>query len=132
MKKGQPTNNKKNSSIADWPLEKRKLVAWIGIAVIMLILVIFWFYSLRTSFTNESNKTGQSLLDVQQIRQDLNAGLEDIKKGSQLLKKINIATSSTSSASTSPEMELLKEQNRKQLEELNRKIDQLSNQKTDK
>ena len=132
MRKNRLTNRPKSYPLADWPLEKRKLVAWISIAVIMLILLIFWFYSLRASLLNKSGQTGQPLLDVQQIRQDLDAGLEDVKKGSQALKKINIATSSTSSASTSPEMELLKEQNRRQLEELNRKIDQLPNQTTDK
>jgi len=110
---------------ADWPLGKRKLIAWIGVTLIMVVLLVFWLYSLRLSFiTKESSH--KPLLDIEQIRQDLNSGLEEVNKGSELLRKI-----ATTSPSTTPESQLLQEQNRLQLEKLRQKLEQLPNQSTD-
>lgn len=118
--------SKQNFCPANWPLEKRRLVAWIGITLIMSILLVFWLYSLRLSFIAREAKEAQPLLDIKQIRQDLDSGLEEVNKGSELLKKI-----ATTTSSINPEDQLLQEQNRLQLEKLRQKLEQLPNQSTD-
>ncbi len=117
----------KASSLADWPIERRRLIAWFGIVAIMTILLVFWLYSLRLSFINQQKSQAQPLLDINQIRQDLNTGLEEVNKGSELLKKV----ATTTVSSTSPEVQLLQEQNRLQLDKLRQKLEKLPNQSTD-
>lgn len=117
----------KASSPADWPIEKRRLLAWAGITAIMTILLVFWFYSLRLSFISKQKNQDQPLLDINQIRQDLDAGLEEVNKGSELLEKI----ATTTDSSTTPEARLLQEQNRLQLDKLRQKLEKLPNQSTD-
>ena len=117
----------KASSPADWPIEKRRLLAWAGITAIMTILLVFWFYSLRLSFISKQKNQEQPLLDINQIRQDLDAGLEEVNKGSELLEKI----ATTTDSSTTPEARLLQEQNRLQLDKLRQKLEKLPNQSTD-
>ena len=117
----------KASSPAGWPIEKRRLLAWVGITAIMTILLVFWFYSLRLSFISKQKNQEQPLLDINQIRQDLDAGLEEVNKGSELLEKI----ATTTDSSTTPEARLLQEQNRLQLDKLRQKLEKLPNQSTD-
>lgn len=118
--------NKELLSINKWSTEQRRLILWLGVSSIMLVLLIFWFYSLRLSLLSDSSRDAQPLLDIQQIRQDLNSGLEKVEQNSQSLKKINIVDQATI-----PEDELLREQNKLKLEELRQKLDQLPNQATE-
>jgi hypothetical protein len=128
MAKGRLLSSRKSFNPATWPIERRRLIAWLGIAVIMLVLFVFWLYSLRLSWMKEPVKDYQPLLNINQIRQDLSSGLEEVKQSSQLLKKIATTTSST----TNPEMELLREQNKVQLDKLRQKLEQLPNQQSAK
>ena len=127
MTRRQSSQSKKSFNPVEWPIERRRLIVWLGVALIMLILLVFWLASLRLSLMKEPNKSTQPLLDISQIRQDLNSGLEEIKQSSELLKRIETTTSATS-----PEIELLKEQNKIQLEKLRQKLEQLPNQSTAK
>ena len=117
---------KKTTNLADLPIKKRRLIAWVGITVIMVVLLIFWFYSLRLTFIKKHDNQGQPLLDINQIRHDLNTGLEEVNKGSELLERI-----ATTTTATSPEAQLLQEQNRLQLDKLRKKLEELPNQSTD-
>jgi LPS O-antigen subunit length determinant protein (WzzB/FepE family) len=117
--------NKELLRINQWPTEQRRLVLWLGVATVMLVLLVFWFYSLRLSLLSDSEQDAQPLLDIQQIRQDLSDGLEKVEQNSQSLKKIEIIQA------TSSEDELLREENKLKLEELRQKLDQLPNQPTE-
>lgn len=117
--------NKELLRINQWPTEQRRLVLWLGVATVMLVLLVFWFYSLRLSLLSDSEQDAQPLLDIQQIRQDLSDGLEKVEQNSQSLKKIEIIQA------TSSEDELLREENKLKLEELRQKLDQLPNQSTE-
>lgn len=108
----------------NWPLKKRLLVAKIGISSIMLLLLIFWLYSLGVSMTEERENSGQPLLDIQQIKDDVNESLKDLEKGSQALKKINTTTDTVTS---SPEMEQLKQENRLKLDQLRQQLEEIAN-----
>jgi len=113
----------------NWPLKKRLLVARIGIGSIMLLLLVFWLYSLKISMNLERNNSEQPLLDIQKIKQDVSDSLKDLEKGSKLLKKIN---TTTVEATTSPEMEQLKQENRLKLDQLRQQLEEISNQSSDK
>jgi preprotein translocase subunit SecF len=129
MTKGRLLSSRTKFNPAAWPIERRRLIAWFGVAIIMLVLFIFWIYSLRLSLMREPAKGYQPLLDINQIRQDLSSGLEEVKQSSQLLKKITITTTSST---TDPEIKLLREQNKLQLDKLRQKLEQLPNQQSDK
>lgn len=119
--------NKSGFRPANWPLEKRRLLVKLGVAIIMLVIVSFWFYSLQSSLMRESKPTQQPLLDITQIKADLNDGIQDVKRNSQLLKKI-----ATTTSSTDPAIEILRLENQRQLEKLRQKLEQLPNQQVAK
>ncbi|MBP8599741.1 hypothetical protein KBI31_00680 [Patescibacteria group bacterium] len=87
----------------------------------MLILLIFWFYGLRSSLIMSNNESNaRPLLNISQIQSDLSSGIEEVKSSTQALKKIN-----TSTQDLTPEEKLLEEQNKIKLNELRQKLEQL-------
>jgi len=104
-----------------WKPETRRLVLWLGVSVIMLVLLIFWFYDLRSSIVMSNPEPNNfPLLNISQIQSDLSSGLEEVKSDAQALKKIN-----TSTQNLTPEEKLLEEQNKIKIDELRQKLEQL-------
>ncbi|HPD07808.1 MAG TPA: hypothetical protein P5194_01885 [Patescibacteria group bacterium] len=116
-------NSSKNARFnpRDWKPETRYLILWLGVTIIMLILLIFWFYGLRSSLIMSNNESNaRPLLNISQIQSDLSSGIEEVKSSTQALKKIN-----TSTQDLTPEEKLLEEQNKIKLNELRQKLEQL-------
>ena len=117
------TNSLKNIELNPrrWKSETRRLALWLGVSIIMLILLIFWFYDLRSSIImNSPEPNNFPLLNISQIQSDLSSGLEEVKSDAQALKKID-----TSTPDLTPEEKLLEEQNKIKIDELRQKLEQL-------
>ena len=105
-----------------WKSETRRLVLWLGVSIIMLVLLIFWFYDLRSSIIMNSPAPNDfSLLNISQIQSDLSSGVEEVKSDAQALKKIDTSTQQD----LTPEEKLLEEQNKIKIDELRQKLEQL-------
>lgn len=85
--------------------DNKKLIMKAGVALIMILIFIFWLWNTKNNFYTQKSETTQNKEDIQSIREDLNDAIDKMNAG---LDKIKTTNEELKAASSSLANELIK------------------------